>query len=400
MVHGAIIRFFKLEAAGGVLLVIAAIIAILLENSPAQKGLHLLLEYEILAGFSVHHFINDALMALFFLVVGIEIKREVVQGELSTISQAMLPAAAAVGGMIAPACVYLFITRSYPVYQHGWGIPVATDIAFSLAALSFVSTRVPLSLKIFLTTLAVVDDLLAIVVIALFYGAGLSFTPLFTAVALAVALCLLNYLGCKRLFPFLIVGLALLVAVYLSGIHATIAGVILGFALPLTVLPLSQHPERKKPRGEVSLAGQVETFLHPYVSFLIMPLFALANAGINIQGFSFALLMHPVTLAIAFGLCLGKQIGITGACYLLVRSGLATLPRGATWMHIYGVSLLAGVGFTMSLFIALLAFARSPEILNEARLGVVIGSLLSVTLGIIILKLARPTHSQRKQSIL
>jgi Na+:H+ antiporter, NhaA family len=369
-------RFLALEAAGGILLAGAALVALMWENSPAGPLYDAVLSLPVSVQIGplalakpLVLWINDGLMAIFFLLVGIEIKREVMEGELSSRERAILPVIAALGGMAAPAIVYLALTGFDPASLNGWAIPTATDIAFSLGVLSLLGNRVPSSLKVFLLALAIIDDLGAIVIIAIFYTADLSLASLIMA---AVALCVLfalNARGVIRLAPYVIVGLILWVSVLKSGVHATLSGVALAFAIPLK-------------------SGQaVEEGLHPWVVYLILPLFAFANSGVSFTGLTLDFLTAPIPLGVALGLFLGKQAGVFLVSWLAIRLGIARLPEEATWLQFYGIAVLTGIGFTMSLFIGTLAFS-DPAAAAAVRMGVLLGSLLSTLLGLAVLRLA------------
>lgn len=360
-------KFLALESAGGILLVGMMALALAVVNSPLGPVYETALNWHfglpvLGLDLSLLHWINDGLMAVFFLLVALEIKREMLEGELSSPAQVMLPAVAAVGGMLVPTLIYLAVNGGNPEGWRGWAIPSATDIAFSLGVLSVLGRRVPMSLRVFLTALAIIDDLGAILIIAFFYSSTLS--PLFLAGggAAALALVALNRAGVLRLAPYMVVGAVLWVCMLKSGIHATIAGVVLGLAIPLPALNRLEHG------------------LHPWVAFLILPLFAFANSGLSFQGINLATLADPVFLGIALGLFLGKQIGVFGFAWTLIRLGLGRLPEGADWRTLYGVSVLTGIGFTMSLFIGGLAFPDGGSVV-ETRFGVLIGSLLSAGIG-------------------
>ena len=375
------LAFFHHEAAGGLVLVVAALVALLASNSPLawlyDGFLHtpagvrvgpLALDKSLL------HWINDGLMAIFFFLVGLEIKREVLRGELSSFGQAALPVVAAVGGMVVPAVIYVAINTGDPVALRGWAIPTATDIAFAVGVLALLGPSIPASLKIFLLALAIIDDLGAIIIIALFYTDNLSLLSLSLAVAGIVVLAALNARGVTRLAPYLLTGLFIWVCVLKSGVHATLAGVAVALAIPLT----------SKSESEPSLLEQLEESLHPWVAFAVLPLFAFANAGVSLQGLSLDNLLEPIPLGIAAGLFAGKAIGIFGATWIAVMGGLAGKPDGATWLQILGVAMLGGIGFTMSLFIGMLAFPDPAEAAS-LRLGVLTGSLLSAVAGYVIL---------------
>jgi Na+:H+ antiporter, NhaA family len=381
-------EFIDNEAASAMPLLVAAIAALVLANSPFADAVDGLLRIRF--GFSlgplvldksVLLWINDGLMALFFLLVGLEIKREVVEGALSQPSQVALPVVGAVGGMAVPALVYVAINWSDPSTLKGWAIPAATDIAFSLGVLAALGSRVPLTLKVFLTTLAIVDDLGAIVVIAIFYTSDLSPLALGLAALFIAALAILNFAGVRRLLPYLLLGALLWVSVLKSGVHATLAGVVLALFIPLKP---AGEPDEKRP------AIRLEHVIKPWSAWLIMPVFAFANAGLPLGGLSLASLAAPVPLGIMAGLFIGKQIGIVLGAGLLIVLGVARLPQGATWRGLYGVAILGGIGFTMSLFIGSLAFPDDATREAEVRLGVLAGSILSALAGWLVLR------SQRK----
>jgi len=374
-------EFFRLESAGGILLVAAAILALIWANSPWRTLYSELLEVPVSVRLGalildkpLVLWINDALMAIFFLLVGLEIKREVLQGELSNVRKAALPCIAAVGGVVCPALVYAALNWGDPVRMQGWAIPTATDIAFSLGVLALLGARAPSSLKIFLLALAIIDDLGAIVVIAIFYTADLSLLSLGLAAACLLALIALNLAGVRRLAPYVLVGVVLWICVLKSGVHATLAGVALGFAIPL--------------RGEnydgESPLHHLEHMLHPWVTYLILPVFAFANSGVTLLGLSAQSLLDPLTLGVALGLLLGKQLGVMVFAWVSVRLGVGTVPAGASWVQMYGVALLTGIGFTMSLFIGSLAFETS-DYQDAVRIGVLSGSLISALAGYLVL---------------
>ncbi len=375
----ALDRFFKHEAAGGVLLILSAALALIVANSGWSAGYEALLETKLsilIGGQGLSKalilWINDGLMAIFFFLIGLELKAEMKEGKLKNPADVMLPGLAAVGGMIAPALVFLAFNLSDPVTRGGWAIPAATDIAFAVGVLALLGKRVPPALKIFLLTLAILDDLGAIIIIALFYTSELHLNYLVMALVPLAGLMWLNWRGAHRIAPFVLLGAVLWVLVLKSGVHATIAGVVTAFFLPL------------RDRFGKSPLHSVEHGLQPYVMFLIVPIFAFANAGVVLSGLSFADLFAPLPLGIAAGLFVGKQIGVFGATWLTVRSGLARLPEGVTWRHIYGLACLAGIGFTMSLFIGGLSFA-DPALMNAVRLGVLSGSALSAVVGYVVL---------------
>jgi Na+:H+ antiporter, NhaA family len=372
-------RFIDHEATGGLLLAVAALIAILLVNVGLNDSYQSLLEQHVRIGVgtltldkSLHHFINDGLMAIFFFLVGLEIKREVLEGNLSTPSQIVLPAAAAIGGILVPSGIYAWINWGNAATIGGWAIPAATDIAFALGALALAGKRVPLSLKIFLLTLATFDDLAAIIIIAIFYTANLSLLALTGAVACLAILFVMNRAGVGRIGAYILVGLLLWICVLKSGVHATLAGVALGLLIPL------------KRQDGTSPLHELEHALHPYVKWIILPLFAFANAGLPLDGFSIENITQTVPLGIIAGLVIGKPVGILLTVAALVFTGLAKLPTGASWRDIIGVACLAGIGFTMSLFIGSLAFS-DPALEAEVRVGVVSASLLSIAAGMAVL---------------
>jgi NhaA family Na+:H+ antiporter len=387
LIH-ALRAFVALESAGGILLALAAVLALVLANSPLAFVYDTFLDTPVEVRIGTLQiakplllWINDGLMALFFFMVGLEIKREVLEGELSDSRQVLLPAIAAVGGMAVPAAIYAAINAGNPVALAGWAIPAATDIAFALGVLSLLGKRVPVGIKMFLLTLAILDDLGAIVIIAIFYAGDLAPLSLGIAAAALLVLFALNRSGVVRLAPYLFVGLILWVSVLKSGVHATLAGVALAFFIPL----------RSGGAGSPSLPQQLERDLHPLVAFAILPLFAFANAGVSLAGVGFGALVQPVSLGIAAGLFFGKPIGVCVAAWLVVRFGWARLPEGANWRSMFGVSVLCGIGFTMSLFIASLAFeGAGSEYVVQTRLGVLCGSLVSAVVGLAILWAALP----------
>ncbi len=368
---------FNPEAASGMILVAAALVAMLFVNSGLSSAYDAILDWHLKVGFGgfaldkpLHLWINDGLMAVFFLLVGLEIKREVLFGRLSSVQRASLPVIGAAGGMAIPALVYVAINLPAPENLGGWAIPSATDIAFALGVLAMVGPRVPRGLKVFLMALAVIDDLGAILIIAAFYTSELSLAAFGVAGLATVALAAMNRLGVRRISPYLLVGAVLWVAVLKSGVHATIAGVILALAIPADTAP----------GAKVSPLKTLEHALHGWVNFGIMPIFAFANAGIQLSGMSGDDMIAPLPLGIAAGLFLGKQAGVMGAVFLAVKTGIAQMPGKTTWTDMYGVALLTGVGFTMSLFIGGLAFADA-EHANAVRFGVLSGSLASAVLG-------------------
>jgi len=358
------------------------VVALAVANSPAAGLYHGALHAGIL-GLSLLHWINDALMAVFFLLVGLEIKREMLDGQLSTWQRRALPGIAALGGMVVPALIYVAVNRHSPETLRGWAIPAATDIAFALGVLALLGSRVPASLKVLLTALAILDDLGAVIIIALFYSSDLSVPMLAAAAAATALLAGLNRAGVTRLSPYLAVGLALWFFVLRSGVHATIAGVVLAMTIPL-------DPTPGRPEAKDSPLHILEHALHPYVAFLIVPIFGFANAGVSFSGLGLDALLAPVPLGIALGLFVGKQAGVYAFGYAAVRLGLADFPANATRPQCYGVALLCGIGFTMSLFIGALAFPASPELNDATKIGVLAGSVLSALLGYAVLRVARP----------
>ena len=369
--------FFKLEAASGLVLLFSAVLALILSNSVYSDYYFSTLEKYLFIGFnnfglklSVLHWINDALMAIFFFFVTLEIKREFLQGELSNIKQALLPIIAAVGGMVVPALVYVYINLGDAETLNGWAIPSATDIAFSLGVLSLLGKRVPLSLKVFLTALAIIDDLGAILIIAIFYSGDLSIKYLSLMLLAFIGLLVINKFNIKKFLPYLILGIFLWDFTHNSGIHATIAGVLLAMTIP--------HRKKEK---DFSLLIKVEHSISPYVAFGIMPLFAFANAGVSLEGLSFSSLLDKVPLGIVLGLFVGKQLGVFVFSYLSIKLKIAQMPSNSNWYNFYGVGVLTGIGFTMSLFVGNLAFVENMQYMDGVKIGVLTGSLLSTLFG-------------------
>jgi NhaA family Na+:H+ antiporter len=415
-------KFIHQEHTSGIVLFISVLVAIIWVNSPLQHFYHDLWDIKLSLGFggyildhSLHLWINDGLMAVFFFVIGLELKREFMAGELSTIKKASLPMVAALGGMLVPALIYFFINKGTTA-EHGWGIPMATDIAFALALLSVAGKHIPTSVKVFLSALAVADDLGAVLVIAIFYSSHIALMPLTIGMWLLVLLLIGNKLGIRSIIFYLVIGFGVWVAFLLSGVHATIAGVLVAFTIPArtrineknyaeslrkllfdfekaipnnsTLTTPEQHDTIEKIK-ELSMDAEtplqkVEFALHPWVAFVVMPLFALANAGIIIGSNFFSSLVNPVSLGVAVGLLAGKFIGVLLATWLMVKFG-AQLPAKASWKQIVGIALLAGVGFTMSLFISGLAFTH-PEMIDQAKYGILLASLLAGVLGVMVLK--------------
>jgi NhaA family Na+:H+ antiporter len=375
--------FFKLEAASGLVLLIAAIIALVISNSNFSELYFNTLEQYLFIGInnfglklSVHHWINDLLMAIFFFFVTLEIKREFIQGELSNLKKALLPIIGAIGGMLIPALVYIVINFGNTETLNGWAIPSATDIAFSLGILSLLGSRVPISLKIFLTALAIIDDLGAILIIAFFYSGDLSISYLSLILISYIFLLILNKFGIKKFLPYLIIGSFMWFFTYKSGIHATIAGVLLASTIP--------HRVKNK---DFSLLIKLEHAISPYVAFMIMPIFAFANAGVSLEGLSLSSLLEPVPLGILLGLFFGKQVGVMIFSYIAVKTGVAQMPDKSSWLSLYGVSVLTGIGFTMSLFVGHLACVENIQYIDGVKIGVLGGSLLSTLFGYFILLL-------------
>ncbi|KIQ30339.1 Na+/H+ antiporter NhaA [Pseudomonas viridiflava] len=382
--RNTITRFFQLEAAGGLLLIAAAALALIINNSPLSWLYNAFLETPVEARIGALHiakplllWINDGLMALFFLVIGLEVKREVLEGHLSKPSQIVLPGAAAIGGMVVPALIYVALNTGNAEALNGWAIPMATDIAFALGVLALLGKRVPVSLKLFLMTLAIIDDLGAIIVIALVYSGELSQLSLILAAISIVALIAMNRSGVSRLAPYLLVGLVLWVCVLKSGVHATLAGVVLAFCIPL------------RTSSKASPLLTLEHGLHPWVAYGILPLFAFANAGVSLAGVTMESFTHSVPLGIAAGLLLGKTLGVFGLTWLAVKTRMASLPKEANWGHVLGVSILCGIGFTMSLFVGSLAFEPGVSAYaGEDRMGILTGSILSAIIGYGVMVLA------------
>ena len=383
-------QFLGNEASAGIILMGVAFLAILIANSPAAPVYFATLNRYVL-GLSVLHWINDALMAVFFLLVGLEIKREFLDGQLSSWSRRALPGFAALGGMAAPALIYVAFNAGSPETLRGWAIPAATDIAFALGVLSLLGPRVPISLKVFLTALAILDDLGAVIIIALFYTADLNIEALLGALVVLGVLFALNRLGYRRLTPYLILGAVLWFLVLKSGVHATLAGVALALTIPIKASPGA-------PDDAESPLHRLEHALHPWVAFLIIPIFGFANAGVSFAGVGPSALLAPVPLGITLGLFLGKQIGVFGFAWAAIRSGLADLPANASWLQLYGVSLLCGIGFTMSLFIGLLAFPTSQALQDATKIGVLAGSLIAGAIGWLVLRFAPPERTPGEPS--
>lgn len=392
----ALRTFLESEAAGGILLIAAAALAMLAANLPALSAdyfhlLHLETGPAISPKYgpmTVHLWINDALMAVFFLLVGLEIKREFVDGQLASWEDRRLPVVAAAAGMVVPALVYLGITGGGPLAP-GWAIPAATDIAFAIGVLALLGSRAPASLKLFLTTVAIVDDMGAVAIIALAYTKSLGSLALAAGALVMVVMHVLNRSGVAKLWPYLLLGALLWYFVFLSGVHATVAGVLTAMMIPVRKTPGT-------PDTHESPLHRLEHALAPWVAYAIVPLFGFANAGVSLAGMSPAILLAPLPLGIAAGLFIGKQAGIFGSIWIAARTGFASPPGRATWAQIYGVAMLCGIGFTMSLFIGGLAFPDSPELIDEVKIGVLAGSILSAVAGFLILRFARPWQDNQR----
>ncbi|PMG83106.1 Na(+)/H(+) antiporter NhaA [Vibrio breoganii] len=375
--------FFKMESAGGIILVIAAALAMIVANSPLNEAYQGALHSYVL-GMSVEHWVNDGLMALFFLLIGLEVKRELLEGALKSRETAIFPAIAAVGGMVAPALVYVLFNMGNADALAGWAIPAATDIAFALGIMALLGKRVPVSLKVFLLALAIIDDLGVVVIIALFYSSDLSTSALAVGFAMTALLFFMNHKKVTPLKWYLLVGAILWFAVLKSGVHATLAGVVIGFAIPL-----------KGKKGEHSPLKHLEHALHPWSSFMILPIFAFANAGVSLEGISFSTLGSALPMGIALGLLIGKPLGIFSFSWLAVKAGIAKLPAGIDFRHIFAVSVLCGIGFTMSMFIASLAFTGANADFNtHARLGILMGSTLAAVIGYFLLSVSLPKKAE------
>ncbi|HEY8617183.1 MAG TPA: Na+/H+ antiporter NhaA [Phenylobacterium sp.] len=375
--RSAMRAFLHGEALGGLVLMAAAAAGLIVANSPLAAAYFGGLEAH-LGPLSVLHWINDGLMAVFFLLVGLEVKRELVDGQLSSWPRRILPGLAAVGGMAVPALIYVAFTAGTPGAVRGWATPAATDIAFTLGVLALLGRRVPVSLKIFVTALAIVDDLGAVLIIALFYTADLSLPWLVASAGVLAGLVALNRARVLALWPYLLGAAVLWACVLMSGVHATLAGVAAALTVPLT-------PSPARPDAEGSPLHRLEHALHPWSAFLVVPVFGFANAGVPLTGLPAGALLAPVTLGVALGLFIGKQAGVFLATWLAVRLNWADCPEDANWAQVYGASVLCGIGFTMSLFIGLLAFPESPALQGEVKLGVLIGSALSAVAGALVL---------------
>jgi NhaA family Na+:H+ antiporter len=392
----ALKEFLRFEAASGILLIIACVLAMIIENSSAAIYYDALLGIPVevkIGNFEIAKplllWINDGLMAVFFFLIGLEVKRELLDGELSEPSRVVLPIIAAVGGMAIPALIYSYINWGDPIAMKGWAIPSATDIAFALGVLALLGSRIPSSLKLFLMTLAIVDDLGAIVIIAIFYTTDLSLGSLAVASTSLIVLFILNRRGVLSMAPYILVTLVLWAAVLKSGVHATLAGVIAAFFIPYKKLPGENKTQLEK----------LEHDLHPAVAFGILPLFAFANTGVTLSGLTMDSILAPIPLGIAAGLFFGNQIGVFGFSWLAIKSGLAQLPSGASWLQLYGVSLLCGIGFTMSLFISSLAFEQvGPDYVVDDRIGILLGSLLAGVVGYVVLRFTQTDEIEASEN--
>lgn len=383
-------RFFKMESASGILLMFSAVLAIVLANTPLQTYYALLIETPVeirIGNFEIAKplllWINDGLMAIFFFLVGLELKRELIEGELSDKKNIILPAVGAAGGMLVPALVYVYFNSDNELALNGWAIPAATDIAFALGILTLLGSRVPISIKIFLTSLAIFDDVGAIIIIAVFYTDNISLTALIIVAAICVPiLFILNKRNNESKSLYMLIGLVMWVAMLKSGVHATLAGVILAIFIPLKSKRKENHSPLKS----------MESDLHTVVAFFVLPIFAFANAGISFSGLSSEQLLHPVPLGIALGLFIGKQIGVFGFCWIAIKLNMTSMPKGMSWATLYGTAALCGVGFTMSLFIGSLAFEESNvNMFFDERLGIIIGSVASGIVGYLILRASLPS---------
>jgi NhaA family Na+:H+ antiporter len=378
--------FMKLDASSGIVLITVTLAAMIAANSGLSDLYRSFLDTNVRIGVGTFEiskpsvlWINDGLMAIFFFLVGLEIKREVLTGELSSMEKALLPFLCAIGGMAVPGMIFVYFNWGNSETLNGWAIPAATDIAFALGILALVGSRVPVALKVFLLAIAIIDDLAAIAIIAVFYTSDLSVNALTLSMLAFFVAIALNRMGVNRLAPYLLLGVFMWVCVLKSGVHATLAGVLIAMAIPL-----------KEKDGDNALLLRVEHGLHYWVAFLILPVFAFANAGVVLAGISFSALLEPLPMGIAAGLFIGKQIGVFGVTWVACKSGITRLPKDVTWQHVYGVACLTGVGFTMSLFIGSLAF-DSAEMMNSVRLGVLCGSVMSGVLGFAVLRFSQPS---------
>ncbi len=399
-VRSALRSFLKSEAAGGIVLMIAAVLAMIVANSALYDSYHHILNDNMgpilspeltskLGPMTLHLWINDGLMAMFFFLVGLEIKREFVDGRLSSWDKRRLPIIAAAAGMAVPAIIFLFFTRDFPELANGWAIPAATDIAFAIGVLALLGKRAPTSLKLFLVTVAIVDDMGAVAIIALVYTPSLATIWLFASGIVLAVMYYINATGVKRLWPFVLLSILLWYCVLMSGVHATIAGVLAAMMIPITRTPGA-------PDSEESPLHRMEHAIAPWSAFVIVPIFGFANAGVNLEGMGVEQILAPLPIGIALGLFAGKQIGIFGSVWLAVKFGVAGKLRGATWLQIYGTAMLCGIGFTMSLFIGGLAFPGNVLLIEEAKIGVLLGSAVSGIVGFLVLRFA-PLHKQHDE---
>ena len=388
MIQNMLKDFLKLESASGLILIVATVVALIFANTPLDHIYELFLSTQVgvqVGALEISKplllWINDGLMAVFFFLIGLELKRELIEGELSDPKQIVMPAAGAIGGMLIPALVYVFFNQGNDVALAGWAIPAATDIAFALGILAMLGNRVPVALKVFLVSLAIIDDIGAIIIIALFYTSELAVESLVVAAFAVAMLAFLNFRGVVKIVPYILVGLVLWVSVLKSGVHATLAGVVLAFFIPLKI----------KNENGISPAKELEHDLHSSVAFVIVPIFAFANAGVDLRGMSLERFLDPVPIGIALGLFAGKQIGVFGFAWLVIKLGWAKLPNNVNWKQLYGVATLCGVGFTMSLFIGSLAFEQTGENnLFDDRLGILFGSFMSAVVGYLVLNKTLP----------
>ena len=399
-VRSALRDFLNNEAAGGIVLMVAAVLAMIVANSALYGSYHHILNDNMgpilspelsskLGPMTLHLWINDGLMAIFFFLVGLEIKREFVDGHLSTWEKRRLPIIAAAAGMVVPATIFLFFTRDFPELSNGWAIPAATDIAFAIGVLALLGKRAPTSLKLFLVTVAIVDDMGAVAIIALVYTPSLSTIWLFASAIILGIMYYLNATGVKRLLPYILFSVLLWYCILLSGVHATIAGVLAAMMIPVTRTPGA-------PDSAESPLHQMEHAIAPWSAFVIVPIFGFANAGVNLAGMGVDQILAPLPLGIALGLFAGKQLGIFGSVWLAVKFGVAGKLRGATWLQIYGTAILCGIGFTMSLFIGGLAFPGNQLLIEEAKIGVLLGSAMSGLAGFLLLRFA-PLHQKHDE---
>ena len=388
-------EFIKKESSSGILLIFTTIMALVLRNTPIsglyESFLHIPIEIRIGVlhlDKSLYHWVNDGLMVIFFLLIGLEVKREVLEGQLSSLKQAALPGIAAIGGMLIPALIYLSFNQNNPTALRGWAIPTATDIAFALGILALLGNRVPLSLKIFLMALAIIDDLGAITIIVVFYTAELSTLSIIIASTALAVLIIFNKLGVSRKSVYVVVGIILWVSVLKSGIHATLAGVLLAFTIPLNA---------KDTKGKLfSPIKQMEHDLHPWVAFIILPLFAFVNAGVDITQISLIQMSEPIPLGIMLGLFLGKQIGVFGFSWVAIKLKFASLPKGSNWIKLYGVAVLTGIGFTMSLFIGSLAFENNHSFQYTDKLAILLGSFVAGIVGYLVIRMSKNTKQDEQ----